>query len=64
MEKAMAQTKFESDVLFGGKFSTSGLGSSVSSNFERTAMRRWGEEPGYVQILQQRAGGLDVKKLL
>ena len=35
-----AQTKFESDVLFGGKFSTSGLGSSVSSNFERTAMRR------------------------
>ena len=35
-----AQNKFESDVLFGGKFSTSGLGSSVSSNFERTAMRR------------------------
>ena len=45
-------------------FITSRLGNSVSSNPERTALRRRGEEPSYIQILQQKAGSLDVKKLL
>ena len=29
------------EVLFGGKFRTSGLGSSISSDAERTALRGW-----------------------
>ena len=47
-----------------GIFSTSSLGGSISSNCERTALRRWGEEPGHIGVLQQRAGGLNIKRLL
>ena len=36
----------------------------MSSDPERTALRRWGEEPCYVEILQQSAGSRDIKRLL
>ena len=47
-----------------GVFRTASLGDSTSSNSERTALRMWGEEPGYVEVLQQRAGSLNIKRLL
>ena len=37
---------------------------SISSNLERTPLRRWGEEPDYREVLQQRAGRLNIKRLL
>ena len=40
------------------------LGDSISSDSERMAPRRWGEEPGYTELLQQRGGSLNVKRLL
>ena len=45
-------------------FRTSGLGDSISSHPERTAPRRRGEEPGYIEVLQQRSGSMNIKKLL
>ena len=36
----------------------------MSSDPEKTALRRWGEEPCYLDILQQRAGSLDIIRLL
>ena len=42
-------------------FRTSNPRDSISSNLERTASRRWGEEPGYIEALQQRAGSLNIK---
>ena len=39
------------------------LGDSISSDPERTALRRLGEEPGSIEVLQQRAGSLNVKRL-
>ena len=37
----------------------------MSSDPERTGPRRQGEEPGYVEVwLRQRAGSLNVKRLL
>ena len=47
-----------------GIFRTSNLGDSISSDPERTAPRRRGEEPGYIEVLQQRAGSLNIKRLL
>ena len=47
-----------------GIFRTSKPGNSISSNAERTAQWGWGEEPGYKEILQQRTGNLNVKRLL
>ena len=45
-------------------FRTSSLGGIIKGNPERTALRRQGEEPGYTEVLQQRANGLNVKRLL
>ena len=45
-------------------FETSSPGDSTSSNRERTALRRGGEEPGYIEALQQWAGSLNIKRLL
>ena len=39
-------------------------GDSISSDPEKTALRRQEEEPGYTEVLQQRGGGLNVKRLL
>ena len=47
-----------------GMFETSSPGDSTSSNPERTALRRGGKEPGYIEVLQQKAGSLNIKKLL
>ena len=41
-----------------------GLGGSISSNPERTAPRRWGEDWGYIEVLQQRSSSLNIKRLL
>ena len=38
-----------------GIFRTSSLGDSILSNPERTATRSQGEEPVYIEVLQQRA---------
>ena len=43
---------------------TSNPGGSISSNPEGTAPKRQGEEPGYTELLQQRAGNLNIKTLL
>ena len=45
-------------------FRTSSLEDNISSNPERTALRRPGEEPDYIEVLQQRAGSLNIKRLL
>ena len=47
-----------------GIFWTSSLEGSISSNLERIASRRQGEEPGYTEVLHQRADSLNVKRLL
>ena len=43
---------------------TSSLGGSISSNPEKTAPRRQGGEPGYIGVLQQRAGSNNKRLLL
>ena len=47
-----------------GILRTLGLGDSISKDYERTALRRQGEQPGYIEALQQRASSLDIKILL
>ena len=42
---------------------TSSLGGSISSNPERTTLRRRGDEPGYIEVLQQISGRLNTKRL-
>ena len=43
-------------------FRTSSPGSSISNNPERTVPRRGGE-PDYIEVVQQRTGSLNVKRL-
>jgi len=45
-------------------FRSSSPEGSISSNPERTALRRGGREPDYIEVFQQRAGSLKVKRLL
>ena len=47
-----------------GSFRTSSLGESITSNPERIAPRRWEKEPGYIEVLQQRASSLNINRLL
>ena len=47
-----------------GIFRTSSLGGSISSNPKRNAPRRQREKPGYIEALHQRAGNLNIKRLL
>ena len=47
-----------------GIFRTSSMGGSISSNPERTAWRRLGEKPGYIEFLWQRADSLNIKRWL
>jgi len=47
-----------------GIFRTSSLGGNISSDPEKTAPRRRGEEPGYIEALQQSVGSLKIKRLL
>ena len=43
-----------------GIFRTSSPGDTISNNPERTSRGRG--EPGYMEVLQQRAGSLNVKR--
>ena len=43
---------------------TSSWGDRISSNSERTDLRRRGEEPHYIKVLKQKAGSLNIKRLL
>ena len=45
-------------------FKTASLGDDVSVAPERTALRRGGEEPGYIEVLQQRADSMNINRLL
>ena len=45
-------------------FKTSSPGDKISSDPERIAPRREGEEPGYIEVLQQRAGKSDHQKII
>ena len=47
-----------------GIFRTSGPGGSISSNPEKTALRRRGGKPGYIEVLQQKAGGREHQKFI
>ena len=41
------------------------VGETVSQvNLKELFPRRWGEEPGYIEVLQQRAGSLNIERLL
>ena len=53
-------------VLFDGIFRTLRPGDSISSNPERTALRRWevGNSQVYIEVLQHRAGSLNIERLL
>ena len=45
-------------------FRTSVPGKSITSNPEKTAPRRQAKKPGYIQVLQQRTGSLNIKRIL
>ena len=47
-----------------GIFRTLSPEDSISSDPERTAPRQQGEEPGYMEVLQQRASNLNIERLL
>ena len=47
-----------------GMFRTPSPEDSISSDPKRIALRRQGEEPGYIEVLQQRAGSLNIKRVL
>ena len=47
-----------------GIFRTPSPENSILSNPERTALRRHEVEPGYLEVLQQREGSLNIKRLL
>ena len=60
--KVFTTLKLRAMFYLVGIFRTSGPGNSISSNPERAAPR--GEAPGYIEVLQQRAGSLNIKRLL
>ena len=45
-------------------FKTSVPGGSISSNPERTSLRRQEEEPSYIEVLQQKSRSSEREKLL
>ena len=47
-----------------GIFRTASPGGSISRKPERTTPRKWEEEPGYTEVLQQRAGSQNIKNWL
>ena len=62
--KIFTALKLRAIFHLAGIFRTSHLEVSISSNPERIASRRQGEEPGYTEVLHQRADSLNVKGLL
>ena len=47
-----------------GIFRTSHPEDSISSNPEKTVLRKWEEEPVYIEVLQQMVSSLNIKRLL
>jgi len=47
-----------------GIFRISSPGGSISSNPERPVLRKRGEDPGYIEVLQEREGSLNIKRLI
>ena len=64
LKKKFATLKLRVMFYLVGIFRTLSLEYSISSDPERTAPRRWGEDPGYMEVLQQRAGSFKIKRLL
>jgi len=59
----MHDLKVESSVLFSRHTEMFNPRSSISSNPERTAPRSKGGDPKYIEVLQPRAGSLNIKLL-
>ena len=55
--------KVESCVLFGGNLLDFKPKRSHFSSPERAALRKWVEEPSYKEVLQKRAGSLNIRRL-
>ena len=47
-----------------GSFRISSPGGSISSNPERTVLRKRAEDPGYIEVFQEREGSLNIKRLI
>ena len=47
-----------------GTFRALSPGDSISSDPERTVLSRQGEEQGYIEVLQQRTGSVNIKRSL
>ena len=47
-----------------GIFRIPSPGDSISSNPERTVLRKRGEDPGYIEVFQERESSLNIKRLL
>ena len=47
-----------------GGFRTSSQRDSISGSPVRRALRRQGEEPGYIEVLQPKPGSRNIKRLL
>ena len=62
--KKIHNQKLRATFYLVGIFRTSSLGDSISSKPERTALRRWAEEPDCIEALQQSAGSRNNKRLL
>ena len=64
LKKMVTTQKLRVVFYLVGIFKTSSMRDSISSNVARTLRRRRGEEPGYIEGLQQRAGSLNIKRVL
>ena len=62
--KDIHNLKVVSYVLPRGNFRDLSPGGSISRKPERTTPRKWEEEPGYTEVLQQRAGSQNIKNWL
>ena len=63
--KNIHDLKVESYIFYlVGVFRTASLGDNGSVAPERTALRRGGEESGYIEVLQQRADSMKIKILM
>ena len=63
-KKKPRSLEVESSVYLAEIFRTSSPGESISSDPEGTARRGQVGEPGFIEVLKQRAGSLNIKRLL
>ena len=59
-KKNIHSLKVDSYVYSVKIFRTPSLGDSILSNPERISPRKLGEQLGYIEVLQQRAGSLNI----